>query len=106
VKTTRLVSRALKERWPIPAALRSALLERMQRLAEDLNASPREVVAAMRTVLEASRVNIEAIAVELQVRGREGEEPRPGAPEIVVPDIDRRYGSGGSSDDEGDGAGD
>jgi hypothetical protein len=109
VKVTRLLRRALKERWPIPASLRSGLLKRCQKVVDDPNASPREITTVMKVVLEASRVNIDAIAVELQVvRNRESQEPQPSRPEIWVPDFDARYRparrpEGGDDDDQDEG---
>jgi hypothetical protein len=102
VKTVRLVARALKERWPIPASLRSTLLKRMAKLANDPNASPREVNTAMKIVLEASRVNLEAIAVELQCQRQGTPWPDLGEPEIRIPFVDARYrpnGKGGTDED-------
>jgi hypothetical protein len=71
IRDARLVNRAIRERWPIPASLRSTLLKRMAKLADDPNASPRELNVATKTLLEASRVNLETIAVELQARSQE-----------------------------------
>jgi hypothetical protein len=72
MKDTRLIERALHERWPIPQTLRRPLVERLGKIIQDPDASPREVVSAARAVLAASRINLEALSVVAKVR--EGEE--------------------------------
>jgi hypothetical protein len=77
----------------------------MAKLANDPNASPREVNTAMKIVLEASRVNLEAIAVELQCQRQGTPWPDPGEPEIRIPFVDARYrpsGEGGTDEDQDD----
>jgi hypothetical protein len=63
IRDTRLVERALRERWPIPKALRRPLIERLGKIVQDPKASTREVVAAARAILAASRLNLERLGV-------------------------------------------
>ena len=67
MKDARLVERALRERWPVPQALRRPLIERLGKIAQDPGASPREAVAAARAILAASRINLERLGVVARV---------------------------------------
>src|SRR5262245_46998056 len=66
IRDTRLVARAVAERWPIPRALRGPLIERLATIAMDPEASPREVAAAARAILGASKINLEAVAATIK----------------------------------------
>jgi hypothetical protein len=95
IHDTRLVERALRERWPIPGALRRPLVERLGSIVQDPKATPREAVAAARAILAASRLNLERLSVvaklqetqelvgwveELEKRLDEQAQDTPGAP--------------------------
>jgi hypothetical protein len=67
-KDTRLTAKAVKERWPIPAELRPALVIRLARIVADKTASPREVTTASRAILEADRINLDAEKLDLEER--------------------------------------
>ncbi len=78
----RLVERALRERWRISKPLRGSLVDRVGRILDDPNASPREVTAAAKAILSASKLNLENVTVackaleylDLEGRVREIEE--------------------------------
>ena len=65
-RDTRLVDRALRERWPIPKALRGPLIERLAKIVQDPEASPREATAAARAILSASKINSDLIGVTVK----------------------------------------
>jgi hypothetical protein len=71
VKTTRLLERALRERWPIPKALRKPLIERLYEIVQDTGSSPREVTAAAKAILSASKLNLESVTAAMRVREHE-----------------------------------
>jgi hypothetical protein len=62
IRDTRLVERALRERWPVSKALRRPLIERLAAIAQDPKASPREATSAAKAILSASRLNLEVVA--------------------------------------------
>ncbi len=66
IRDVRLVERALKERWPIPKALRGPLIERLARIVRDSEASPREAISAARAILQASKINLELIGATIR----------------------------------------
>jgi hypothetical protein len=68
MKDARLVERALRERWPIPKAIRKPLVDRLNEIIQDTQSSPREVVSAARAILAASRINLESSAVAAKLR--------------------------------------
>ncbi|MGL4512085.1 MAG: hypothetical protein ACRCT8_03270 [Lacipirellulaceae bacterium] len=47
-RDTRLIERALRERWPIPDELKAAVVERQLRIATDPKSSSREATSAAR----------------------------------------------------------
>jgi len=67
-RDTRLVERAVRERWPIPKALRGPLIERLAGIVQDPEASPREATAAARAILTASKINLDGIAATIKAR--------------------------------------
>ena len=71
MKDARLVERALRERWPIPKAIRKPLVDRLNKIIQDTQSSPREVVSAARAILAASRINLESSAVAAKLRETE-----------------------------------
>src|SRR4051794_34036988 len=62
----RLVERALRERWPIPKALRGPLIDRLAKIVQDPEASPREATSAAKAILTASRLNLETITAAIR----------------------------------------
>ena len=58
-RDTRLIERALAERWPIPIQHRAPLIERQVAIATDPTSSPREATSAFVSIMSASRINLE-----------------------------------------------
>jgi hypothetical protein len=105
IRTTRLIERALRERWPIPKALRKPLIERLNKIVQDTGSSPREVTSAAKAILSASKLNLETITAaikadehenlrrelaaleELVKATRDGDAP---PRRIIIPDADER----------------
>lgn len=71
IRTTRLIERAIRERWPIPKAIRRPLIERLYEIVEDTASSPREVTSAAKAILSASKLNLETITATMKAREHE-----------------------------------
>ena len=71
IRTTRLVERALRERWPIPKALRKPLIERLVEIVQDTGSTPREVTSAAKAILYASKLNLETITATIKAQEHE-----------------------------------
>ena len=67
-RDTRLVDRAVRERWPILKALRGPLIERLAGIVQDPEASPREATAAARAILSASKINLDGIGATIKAQ--------------------------------------
>jgi hypothetical protein len=72
----RLVARALRERWAIPSEVRATLIERLAKIVQDSEATPRDVTAAGRAILAASKINLDHISVTIKARTHEEIERR------------------------------
>lgn len=59
VRTTRMLERAARQRWPIPEKYKQAIIARQVKIATDANSKPREASAAARTIISADRLNME-----------------------------------------------
>lgn len=57
VRTTRMLERAARQRWPVPEKYKEAIIKRQVQIAIDSKSKPREAAAAARTVLAADRLN-------------------------------------------------
>jgi hypothetical protein len=108
VHDIRLVERALRERWPIPKALRKPLIERLNEIVQDTGSTPREVTSAAKAILSASKLNLEIITAairadehehvrrelaaleELVKATRDGDAP---PRRIIIPRVDERWES-------------
>ena len=90
-RDTRLVERALRERWPIPKALRGPLIDRLAKIVQDPDTSPREATAAARAILSASKINVGLIGVTIKAVEHETLAGRVAALEEVA-DEHRREG--------------
>lgn len=64
IRQTRLWERALKERWPIPEAMRSGIVKALGKILIDPETSPREKTAAARALMAADAQNIEMEKME------------------------------------------
>lgn len=58
-RDTRMVERALRQRWPIPEGLRERLPAELAKVIESRRASHRNKIAAARALLEADKLNLE-----------------------------------------------
>jgi hypothetical protein len=70
-RDTRLVERALRERWPIPKALRGPLIDRLAGIVQDPDASPREATSAAKAILTASKINLDTITATIKAQEHE-----------------------------------
>jgi hypothetical protein len=61
IRDTRLVERALRERWPIPKSSRAVVIAKLVEVMNDSASSPRERVAACRALISASKANLDGI---------------------------------------------
>lgn len=61
LRDTRLIERAMRQRWPIPEKFREALIARQVKIATGMieNASPREQTSAFNALLAADAMNRE-----------------------------------------------
>lgn len=57
IRDTRMMVRALVQRWPIKHEYREAIIKRLVRIVADPNSSPREVTAAAKGLLAAEAQN-------------------------------------------------
>lgn len=57
IRTTRLLERAVRSRWPIPEKYKEAIIKRQVAIAVDAKSKPREASAAARTILAADKLN-------------------------------------------------
>ena len=71
IRDTRLVGRGLRERRPIPKAIRKPLIERLAEIVHDTDSSPREVTSAAKAILSASKINLETIAATIKAQEHE-----------------------------------
>lgn len=60
MRETRMIERALRQRWPIKEEWRATLLERQARIASDPGSSPREATSAFKAILAADQINLNA----------------------------------------------
>lgn len=67
VRTTRLLNRAIKQRWPITDEQRQAIIERQIAIASRKNGKAREQSIAAKTVAAFDKLNIEEDKLELQI---------------------------------------
>lgn len=59
VRDTRMLTRALEQRWPIKPEYREAIIKRLLRVIADPQSSPREVASASKALLAAEKQNQE-----------------------------------------------
>lgn len=68
IHDTRMMERALRERWDIPAELRGDVVKRLALIVRCGDASHREATAASQALLQASRVNLEAVSAGIRAQ--------------------------------------
>lgn len=59
IRDTRLIARALRERWPMDDRQRELMMRVLMQIAADQNNSPRERTSAIKALISADRNNIE-----------------------------------------------
>lgn len=59
VRDTRMIARAVVERWPIKKEYRDAIVKRLMQIVADPSSSPREATAAAKALMAAERQNQE-----------------------------------------------
>ena len=57
IRDTRMMARAIEQRWPIKPEIREAIVRRLLRVIADPQSTPREVTAASRAILAAEAQN-------------------------------------------------
>jgi hypothetical protein len=73
---SRLMGRALRERWGIPGSLPRPLVERLGEIIRDPTAPHRLVLSAASVVLAASKINLANIDMTMKVKKLEELEAR------------------------------
>src|SRR5690606_25316236 len=56
---TRLIERAIRERWPIKPEYRTAIINRLLRIAVSPETSDREAISASKAMIAADKINID-----------------------------------------------
>ena len=64
IRTTRMLERAVKNRWPIPDKYKEAIINRQVKIAISQKSTARESASAARTILAADKLNIEQEKLE------------------------------------------
>lgn len=59
IRDTRMMARALRDRWPIDDRQRELMMRVLMQIAADANNSPRERTSAIKALISADRNNIE-----------------------------------------------
>jgi hypothetical protein len=59
IRDTRMIERALRERWPIKPEFREKIMNALIAILADKNTSPREKTAAARALMHADSLNLE-----------------------------------------------
>jgi hypothetical protein len=72
----RLIERAVRERWAIPASLRQPLIDRLGEIVRDPAVPHRDVLSAVSAILTASKINLANIALTIKVQTHEELEER------------------------------
>jgi hypothetical protein len=75
IKETRMIARAIKQRWEVPDEIRPGLIKAMVRIVAGSDSSPREKITAFKAILSAEKQNQDdehkLIDVQLQYRDDE-----------------------------------
>ncbi len=64
VRDTRMMERALRERWPIPQELRERIVLNLIAIVANKSLSPRERTSAAKALLHADQLNVEQEKME------------------------------------------
>ena len=65
-RQTRLVARALRERWNIPTEMRGTVIARLGQIVDDSKTEPREVISAAKAILSAGKLNLDNIEIAIK----------------------------------------
>lgn len=108
IRDTRLISKALKQRWPVSETHRSILVKRLVQVIADPQSSPREVTAAAKGLLaaEAQNQKDEHKIVDIRISARHAELDAIAADlglEVAAIEDAARAGTAGDSGTQGDG---
>jgi len=66
----------MRERWPIPPALRTSLVNELGKIVQDSHAGNRDVISAAKALLSASKINLQSVSVTIKARNEEELEVR------------------------------
>ena len=66
LRDVRLAELALREMWPIPAAARPKVIDRLLAVIDDPDSSDRAVTAASKALISASKLNLDALAASMK----------------------------------------
>lgn len=73
-RDTRLIARAIRERWPIAELKRKPIMDRLIALATDENTPYREAIAAAKAVIDADKANQADEHLAIKVLGQQARE--------------------------------
>jgi hypothetical protein len=65
IKDTRMISRAVMQRWPIKPEYRSGLIAKLMQVIANPNSSAREVTAAAKALIAAEKQNRKCYGMEI-----------------------------------------
>lgn len=91
IRQTRLLERAVRERWPIDELLRDAIIKRQVSIAIDPKSSPREATSAARCLVQMDALNLQKLDDELRaeiekiIKEREHEANGHGGAAVTAP---------------------
>lgn len=68
IRDTRLLAKALMQRWPIKPEYRAAIVQKLMKVLADPESSPREVTAAAKALMAAEKQNQEDEIAHAQLR--------------------------------------
>lgn len=71
IRDTRMMQKALEQRWPIKPEYRAAIIARLVKIVADPNSSPREVTAASKALMAAEQQNMADEHKLIDVRTRD-----------------------------------
>jgi hypothetical protein len=75
IRDTRLMARAIEQRWPVPNEMRAGMIRQLMSIIASKDASPREKTSAFKAILAAEKQNQEdehkLIDVRIQQRNIE-----------------------------------
>ena len=67
IRDTRMIEKAIRERWPIPEGKRPAIAQMLCDVAESKDASDRGKIAAAKALIEIDKLNMEQERRDLEI---------------------------------------